>query len=291
MLRSNWQKLLVIFLIPIIFILSGCALALPFGNNEETLTIRALNVGQGDAFLLEKGGEWILIDSGDADHREDITAYLKNYGAEKISKVIISHPHADHLGGMYAVFRTSDVKQVYDTGIGAGPYSYRMYRKDLEERHIPLYHVKAGDRISLFDEVVFEVAGPVSLIRNEKGAPDLNNNSIVGRLRYNDFTMLFTGDAEKEEEMDILKSGVSVKSDILKVGHHGSRTSSSAQFLRAVDPEAAVISAGPGNSYGLPHNITLRKLEYLKVPVYRTDRDGTITITTDGNGYNIEKSL
>lgn len=118
----------------------------------------------------------------------------------------------------------------------------------------------------------------------------MNNNSIVGRLTYGGFSMLFTGDAEKEEERTILDGGAKLQSDVLKVAHHGSKTSSSAAFLKAVSPKLALISAGAGNSYGLPHNVTLKTLGKAGIKVLRTDQDGTITITTDGSGYEVTKS-
>lgn len=127
------------------------------------------------------------------------------------------------------------------------------------------------------------------MIKDQKGNSDFNNNSIVGRLTYGSFSMLFTGDAEKEEEATILKQGGALKSDVLKVGHHGSRTSSSPAFLKAVSPKDAFISCGQGNDYGHPHKVTLQKLEKAKINIYRTDRNGTVTLTTDGSKYQITK--
>ena len=131
--------------------------------------------------------------------------------------------------------------------------------------------------------------GPVKVIKDQKGNSDFNNNSIVGRLSYGNFSMMFTGDAEKEEEASILADRGTLKSDVLKVGHHGSRTSTSPDFLRAVSPKEAFISCGLNNDYGHPHKTTVAKLEKAKVHIYRTDRDGTLTLTTTGDGYKITK--
>lgn len=258
--------------------------ALAPGGSE--LTVRVLDIGQGDAILLSKDGQWALIDSGDVDHRPEMKRYLKDYGVETLSKVIITHPHADHVGGMLAVFQTADVKEIYDSGVPTTTNTYRTYLKQIKARNIPFHVVKAGDVIPLFQDVNFEVVAPVkTLTEGKKKTPDLNNNSIVGRLVYGRSAMLFTGDAEKDEEKTILESGADIRSAVLKVGHHGSQTSSSDAFLRAVAPGAAVLSAGAGNSYGLPHKKALDRLAKAGVEhVYRTDRDGTVTFTTDGSG-------
>ena len=143
--------------------------------------------------------------------------------------------------------------------------------------------------MDFFDGVKFNVLGPVKVIKDQKGNSDFNNNSIVGRLTYGSFSMMFTGDAEQEEEKTILGKGGTLKSDVLKVGHHGSRTSTSPAFLKAVSPKNAFISCGQGNDYGHPHKVTIDKLEKAKVQIYRTDRNGTVTLTSDGSSYRIEK--
>lgn len=263
--------------------LTGCGFTpFPFGN-EETLSICALDVGQGDAFLLHKDGEWVLIDTGDTMHREELLQALHERGVRSLKAVMISHDHADHTGGLYAVVRSIPVECIYETGISEPTAVGRAFRKEAEERGIPCYALQAGDRVSLFPDVSFETVGPSRRMYGAEGRIDLNNCSLAGRLTYGEFSMLFTGDAEKPEEMDIMKTGAVLRSDVLKVGHHGSRTSTSAAFLRAVRPRAAVISAGSGNSYGLPHDVTIDKLRHEKIAIYRTDRDGTIRIDTKGN--------
>ncbi len=270
---------------------SGCGAS---GGGEKSaaaaggseLAIHVLDIGQGDAILLSKDGQWALIDSGDVDHRPEMKKYLKEYGVDELSKVIITHPHADHVGGMLAVFQTVKVGEIYDSGVATTTNTYRTYLKQIKAKNIPFHVVKAGDVIPLFPDVAFEVAAPVRTItEGKKNRPDLNNNSIVGRLVYGESTMLFTGDAEKEEERTILDSGADIRSGVLKVGHHGSKTSSSSDFVAAVAPKAAVLSAGAGNSYGLPHKAALDRLRKGGVShIYRTDQDGTVTFTTDGSG-------
>lgn len=253
------------------------------------LTVRMLDIGQGDAFLLEKDGKFVMIDTGDIEHRDQIVALLHKYKVKEISKIIITHPHADHLGGMNAIFKSFKVDAIYDDGMPANTGSYKNYLQQIKSRKIPYHVLKAGEDLEFFDGVKFHVLGPVSVIKDQKGNSDFNNNSIVGRLTYGTFSMLFTGDAEKEEEATILKQGGTLKSDVLKVGHHGSRTSSSPTFLKAVSPKDAFISCGQGNDYGHPHKVTLQKLEKAKINIYRTDRNGTVTLTTDGSKYQITK--
>lgn len=253
------------------------------------LTVRMLDIGQGDAFLLEKDGKFVMIDTGDIEHRDQIVALLHKYQVKEISKIIITHPHADHLGGMNAIFKNFKVDAIYDDGMPANTGSYKNYLQQIKTRKIPYHVLKAGDELDFFDDVKFHVLGLVSVIKDQKGNSDFNNNSIVGRLTYGNFSMLFTGDAEKEEEATILKKGGTLKSDVLKVGHHGSRTSSSPAFLKAVSPKDAFISCGQGNDYGHPHKVTLQKLEKAHINIYRTDRNGTVTLTTDGSKYQISK--
>lgn len=253
------------------------------------LTVRMLDIGQGDAFLLEKDGKFVMIDTGDIEHREQTVSLLRKYGVKEIEKVIITHPHADHLGGMAGIMKNFKVDAVYDDGMPANTGSYKNYLKQIKEKKISYHVLKAGEDLEFFDGVRFHVLGPVKVIKDQKGNSDFNNNSIVGRLTYGNFSMMFTGDAEKEEEKTILDQGGTLKSDVLKTGHHGSRTSTSPAFLKAVSPKAALISCGQGNDYGHPHKATLDKLEKAKVQIYRTDRNGTVTLTTNGSTYQIGK--
>ena len=293
-MKSFWKRLAAGFLLAAAAAgLAGCGeetkAAGETGSSGE-LAIHVLDIGQGDATLLSKDGKWVLIDSGDVDHRPQMKEYLKQYGVSTISKVIVTHPHADHMGGMLAVFQTAEIEDIYDDGVPTTTNTYRTYLKNIKAKNIRYHKVGAGDTIPLFDGVNFEVLAPVKTIKNERGEADLNNNSVVGRLVYGNFAMMFTGDAEVEEEKTILNSGAAVKSDILKVGHHGSRTSSSAAFVKAVAPKIGIISLGAGNSYGHPHAKTLKTLEKHKVEIFRTDRDGTITVTTTGSGdFQIQK--
>ncbi len=169
-------------------------------KSGKALTVRMLDIGQGDACLLEKDGKFVLIDSGDIEHRDTIVALLKKYHVKSLSKVVITHPHADHLGGMQAIFKNFKVEAIYDDGMPAGTASYKNYLKAIKANQIPYKALKAGDALTFFDGVSYKVLGPVKVIKDQKGNSDFNNNSIVGRLSYGNFSMMFTGDAEKERK-------------------------------------------------------------------------------------------
>ena len=248
-----------------------------------------LDIGQGDAILIERNGKFALIDTGDVEHRPRMAEYLRKYGVKKVDTVIITHPHGDHIGGMFSVFANAEIGQVYDNGVPTSLSTYKTYRKILDKRKIPRMTLRGGEKIQLLDGVPFTVVGPLEKSNARGENSRQNNESIVGQLKYGNFTMLFTGDAEAEEEASILKSGADVKSIVLKAGHHGSKTSSTEEFLRAVSPKAVFISCGAGNNYGHPSRQTMKRLEKWGIDVYRTDRQGTITLTTDGKRYEITK--
>ena len=274
---------------------TGCGFDV-FGNgsgsgteSDAPLIIRTLDIGQGDAILIERNGKFALIDTGDVEHRPQMAEYLRKYGVRRVDTVIITHPHGDHIGGMFSIFANAEIGQVYDNGVSTPLSTYKTYRKVLDKKKIPRRTLRGGEEIQLLDRVPFTVVGPLEKSNARGENARQNNESIVGRLRYGNFTMLFTGDAEAEEEASILKSGADIKSIVLKAGHHGSKTSSTEEFLRAVSPKEVFISCGAGNSYGHPARQTMKRLEKQGIKIYRTDRQGTITLTTDGRHYEITK--
>lgn len=266
---------------------SGTALA-PQGQ----VVIKMLNVGQGDSILIETAEQTVLIDTSDVDERDKLQRELQKAGVRKIDKVILTHPHADHIGGMDVLLANYDVKAVYDNGMPSTSKLYRSYMKTVKAKGIEHKGLKAGDELDFGSGARFKVLAPSAALveqGSQKGYKhDPNNESVVGRLTFGKFSMMFTGDAEKQAEKQVLSSFAGeIQSTVLKSGHHGSKTSSSADFLRAVRPEAALISCGQGNDYGHPHKETMKKYAAMKLKVYETDRNGTITITTDGQGYSI----
>ena len=280
-------------------LLAGC-MGAPNAAQEATqakggaLNVKVLDVGQGDAILIRTADQTIFIDTGDLDEHPKLEAALKKENIKTVDKLIITHPHADHLGGASVIFKNCEVKAVYDNGEPTTTKLYRDYLKTIKAKGIPYKALVDGDVLDFGGGVSFRVLGPTAQMVKEggkkNGKPNLNINSIVGRLEYGNFTMLFTGDAEKKEEQDVLAGGQGeVQSTVLKAGHHGSKTSSSADFLRAVQPEAALISCGVNNDYGHPHKEVLERYKKFNIKVYRTDQGGTIAVISDGKTYNVKE--
>ena len=283
------KKFFILMLMIFALICSGCSSNNNNTNSNDEVKIEVLDIGQGDASLIYTKDEVIMIDTGDVDERDRLEKLLKERNISTIDKLIITHPHADHIGGAYVVFKNVNVKEVYDNGDATTSKTYQTYLKNIKQKNIAYHQLKAGDTVDFGDGVSFKVFSPTEkMIKNDD---DLNNNSIVGQLRYKDFTMLFTGDSEHDAEQNMVKSyGNELQSDVLKSPHHGSRTSSSDDYLKTVKAKDVIISLAADNEYGHPHKQTLDRYKKYNMNVYRTDQDGTITITTDGSDdYTISK--
>lgn len=294
--KEMWRKL--ISGIVMIGLLASLAVGCSKGSGSQSgasavpaqagnLVVKVLDVGQSDAILVKAGDQTMLIDSGDISTREQLLKQLQQAGVTRLDKVVITHPHADHLGGMPVLMEKYPIGMIYDSGQTTTTALYRTYMTEVKKKNIPFTVVKAGQSVTLSEGVTFDVLGPQQPFLTES---PLNNNSIVLRLQYGQFSMLFTGDAEKEAEERLVKQyGGKLQSQVLKSGHHGSNTSSSPLFLKAVAPAAVVISVGVNNDYHHPHPATLKKYAEAKYQVYRTDQQGAVTITSDGNTYSITK--
>lgn len=258
-------------------------------NSGGDVKIEVLDIGQGDASLIYTKDEIVMIDTGDIDERDRLVKLLKERNITSIDKLIITHPHADHIGGAYAVFKNFKVKEVYDNGDTTTTKTYQTYLKNIKQQNIAYHQLKAGDSIDFGSGVSFKVFSPTEKML--KSDDDLNNNSLVGQFRYKDFTMLFTGDSERGAEQNMVKEyGSELQSDVLKSPHHGSRTSSSDSYLKAVKAKDVIISLAADNEYGHPHKQTLDRYKKYDMNVYRTDKDGTVTVLTDGSdNYTITK--
>lgn len=246
----------------------------------EELKVHFIDVGQGDAILIDLGEIEILIDGGGKS--PGVVAYLNDYIDGAIEVMVATHPHADHIGGLIAVLDSFEVEEIWLNGDTSTSKTYQEFMSRVNSEGVSIHEAMRGQSIEV-DILYLLILHPIKPL-----VDDTNNNSIVLRLSYGSINFLFTGDAEKEAEASILESGLPVQADILKVGHHCSRTSSSAQFLEAVKPEVAVYMAGEDNRYGHPHQETINTLTSVGAKIYGTDIYGNIIVTTDGEAFSIK---
>jgi competence protein ComEC len=264
---------------------------------NERLRVTVIDVGQGDAVLLElPGGRTILIDGGGLfDDRFDIgeqvvVPFLLSRWIARLDLVVLSHPHPDHLNGLAAVFRHFPVGAVWDGGQRVAGPSYLWFEEVLRHKRIPHKILRAGYRTSEFGPIEIAVLHPPTTLL--RGSPrghssDVNSNSLVLLLRYRDVRILLPGDIEQEAERRLLERRTDLSAQVLKVPHHGGRTSSSLPFLERVRPTIAVVSAGYRNRFRHPHQEALERYRAMGIELYRTDRHGAVTVTTDGRTIDV----
>jgi competence protein ComEC len=250
--------------------------------SKDILTVHFIDVGQGDSMLIQIDNRTMLIDGGPRKAGNTLASYLKSQRVQALDFIVSTHPHADHIGGLLTVLRQFPVGQVIDSGQAHGTQTYEQYLTLIDRKNIPYTVGEAGQLINLSPNVCAEIIGPVG---NLSGG-DLNENSIVVRLSYHNVSFLFTGDAGFPEERAIMASGADLRSDVLKVPHHGSKYASSAAFLSKVRPEVSIIEVGE-NNYGHPSPKTLDRLWKHGSSIYRTDINGNIVVTTDGNSFTV----
>ncbi len=247
-------------------------------NNYDLLEIYYLNVGEADSTYIHYKDYDLLIDAGNTVDGKNIVNYLKELGVEELDYVFATHAHEDHMGGMHWIIYKFKVNNFYMPKHKADWKSYDNLMKALAEENVELKEPNIDQEIKL-DNLLIKV---LWLGHSD----DYNENSIVLKLTYKNRTFLFMADATTDVESKILDKDID--SDVLKVGHHGSRDASSANFLYKVNPKYAIISVGKDNEYNHPHQVTLDKLNKLNSIIYRTDQNNTIHLTSDGEGINID---
>jgi competence protein ComEC len=278
------KKILRLFaaVISLILLLSGCADFLP--NTPDTppealsgscLTVYFIDVGQADSILVTCDGAAMLIDGGNAGDSDLVYTFLKDHGIERLDYLVATHAHEDHIGGLPGALQYAKVGTAFCPVTEYDSKVFDNFVKYLEEQDVSITVPKPGDSFELGGADA-TVVGPI----NPSDEP--NATSIVIRLTYGDTSFLFAGDAERAEEQDILDAGNDLSADVLKVGHHGSESSTSYPFLREIMPEYGIISCGADNSYGHPHDEAMSRLRDADVTLYRTDMQGTIICTSDG---------
>lgn len=244
-------------------------------EQKDLLTVTFLDVGQGDAAVLQCGGQTMMIDGGKAKASSYVYSWLKKNQISHLDVMVATHTDADHIGGLSGALNYAKVGTAYCPVTSGTTKTFQSFVKYLKKQGKSITVPKAGDEFSLGGAQV-RILGPTD------PQAEGNNSSIVLKVTFGDTSFLFTGDAEREEEQELLESGYDLESTVLKVGHHGSDTSTSYLFLRTVNPQYAVISVGADNTYGHPTEAVLSRLRDADVKTYRTDLQGTITAVSDG---------
>ena len=249
-------------------------------TKPDNLEIYYLDVGQADAILIRHLDNNILIDAGNNADGKLLVDYFKSLGISHFDYVIGTHAHEDHIGGMDDVIDNFKIDHFYMPDAITTTKTFEDVVDSLSNNKVKFETPKIADDFNLAD-LKFKIL----YVGNDKS--DLNNTSIVLKLYYGNTSYLFTGDATSEVEKKIINKDI--KSDVLKVGHHGSQYSSSANFISEVHPKYSIISVGKNNDYNHPRDVVLKKLEKVSSSIYRTDNDGTILVKSDGKGIEIEK--
>ena len=252
---------------------------------EGELQVHYIDVGQGDCELIVSGDKAILIDTGEKENGSKIIDYLEEHDIPDIDCMLLTHPHSDHMGAAYYVIKNYDVGQVVipkvKSELTPTAVFYERFLKAVKQKGLSITPAKPGMKIDA-GEGELEIISPV------KDYDDLNNYSAAAILTHGQNSFIFTGDLESEAEKDILKKGYLRDTDVLKVGHHGSYSSSSKDFLKEIQPDYAVISCGADNSYGHPHKDALKRIKKYTDKIYRTDLDGTIIFTSNKDGLTVK---
>lgn len=247
--------------------------------NKLPFSVHFIDVGQGECILIKSKNANLLVDAGERGNSETVIRYLRNNNISKLDYVIVTHPDLDHIGSMPDVIENIAVSNIIMPRIDEDYYpkneTFEMLLEEIRESSIKVYAANSGDDY-LIGDVKMTVLGPVTQ------RYDSNDMSVVIRIVYGKTSFILTGDAEYEEENEIINSGETLEADVLKAGHHGSKNSSNAEFLKKVAPGIVIISCGEDNSYGHPNPETLDRFKTIHAKVYRTDKLGTIVVGSDG---------
>lgn len=247
-------------------------------NNKDEMIVHFIDIGQGDSILIQVNNYNLLIDSGPFESKNKLKTYLNNLNISKIDYLIATHPHEDHIGNMSYIINNYTIKNFYAPKVTSTSSTFEKLIDSLQVNNLKINILKANtSTIDLGKYTTVEVFSP-----NLDYYENLNNYSPIIKISYKNTSFLFTGDAEELIEQEVISKNYNLSSDILKVGHHGSSTSTSKEFYERVNPSISVISVG-NNSYGHPTTKTLNQIKTSKI--YRTDEKGDIVIISDGNFF------
>lgn len=255
----------------------------PVSSQSDKLRVIFLDVGQGASqLIISPSGKTMLIDAGNNDKEQLMLDYMKRYHITKLDTVIGTHPDADHIGGLDAIIDHIQVDRIYMPKVQANTKTFESVLKSVKNKKLKIQTAKADLALDLDEEVQVKMLAPLKTYK------DTNNMSAVVKITYGDTSFLLTGDAESESEKDLQAAGADLAADVLLVGHHGSKSSTTLSFLKKVNPKYAVIQVGADNKYGHPKDVILNRLIKQGVTTYRNDLQGTIEIDSDGKRMNIQ---
>ena len=250
-------------------------------TNNDLLKVHYLDVGQGDSIFVElPNNETMLIDAAESYQSENIINYLKNLNYQKIDYVIGTHPHTDHIGGLKDIINTFEIGKIYMPKVVSTTKTYESLLMAIKDKNLKINTAKAGTSIIDTDALKINILAP-----NNSTYTELNNYSVVTKITYGTTKFLFMGDAEKLSENEIKED---VTADVIKIGHHGSNTSSSIDFIKKVNAKYGIISVGLNNKYNLPKEETITNWENSGTKIYLTSTNGTIRASSDGTNIKIE---
>lgn len=250
-------------------------------TNNNLLKVHYLDVGQGDSIFIElPNNETMLIDAAESNQSENIINYIKNLNYQKIDYVIGTHPHTDHIGGLKDVINAFEIGKIYMPKVVSTTKTYENLLLAIKDKNLKINTAKAGTSIIDTDTLKINVLAP-----NNNTYTELNNYSVVTKITYRTTKFLFMGDAEKLSENEIKED---VTADVIKIGHHGSNTSSSINFIKKVNAKYGIISVGLNNKYNLPKEETITNWENSGTKIYLTSINGTIRAISDGTNIKIE---
>jgi len=287
MINSIFRKKYLFILLLSILISSltiGCNLFKSNSNKNTQLDpnkmiVHYIDVGQGDSILIQVNNKNLLIDAGPKSDKNKLLNYLSDLKLDKLDYVIATHPHEDHIGNMADVIDDYNVLAFYAPKVQSTTKTFEKMVDALKSKNLKINVIKKGtDTINLGENTKITVFSPTKDFYE-----DLNNYSPVIKIEYGKTSFLFTGDAQKDVEKEILASNEDISADILKVGHHGSSTSTTKAFLDKINPSISVISVGQDNTYNHPNDGTIKRLSDNKATIYRTDKDGTVILSSDGS--------
>jgi competence protein ComEC len=284
----NRRKIITCFItfLTLLLILTACGVSTTeietapetVEQSEGNLNVHFLDVGQADCVLIQAPtGENMLIDAGNNADADTIVSYLNTQGVKKVDVLIGTHPHEDHIGSLDTVIDTFEIGKIYMPKVTHNTKTFQDVLIAIKNKGLKISTAFGGTSINFSPAMKVEMVAP-----NSSKYESLNNYSAVIKFTYGKTSFLFTGDAEEVSENEMLAQKYDLKADVLKVGHHGSSSSTTESFLKAVSPKYAVISVGKGNDYGHPHKEVLKRLLDGDICVLRTDELGTIIFTTDG---------